>query len=244
MRSIAGLLGLVVAVSVLVAGCSGGTNPAERAGGVLPGAAPPTAKYWPLKVGNSWDYRATYYKAATAAPGDALLFKALGATAGIVPSPGTYTGDHKVVGSRSILVAGTTDIDGVAWFCLHWVDAWPDVSGIRFTYDLHDQHGFCEKWGPTPEPGWYWLKIPLKVGATWRIRSPDGANKGRIMSLTAQTTVPAGTFKNCLLVRQTWSDGSLGLVWYAPGKGEVKAERRDGGLLTYQWELIGSSVGG
>jgi hypothetical protein len=184
-------------------------------------------------VGDFWKYRATHYKAATVSPGDAMLLKALGLPGGTVPSSTTNTAKYTIT--------GTTKIGGVTWFLMKYAaGSWNET-----TYDMHDAQGFAEKM-IRPEPPWFWLKNPLNVGAKWSI-SPDGAVKGKVLSLTANVTVPVGTFGNCLQVQQTWthpSGNQIAQVWYAPNKGEVKSEWREGGVLTDKTELTATNVGG
>lgn len=67
--------------------------------------------------------------------------------------------------------------------------------------------------------------LPAAVGRKWR-RYP---NEYRVESLKAVTTVPAGTFRNCLRVGYLIAGGDAGggERYYAPGVGFVRELRSD-----------------
>ena len=90
----------------------------------------------------------------------------------------------------------------------------------------------------TPSP-YYLIKTPLKAGCTWTMTTAPGVIKRTITSLTATTTVPAGTFKNCLLITQTYPKmpGFTVKYWYAPNKGMVRCENWMGTVKTETAEL-------
>lgn len=127
-----------------------------------------------------------------------------------------------------------------------------DMDGnITLTFIVNDKTGIYEyarqgsgEAGPkihsVPE---YYLKEPLKPGAGWRIESKtsllkvqDNINlEYKILSLSEDITVPAGTFNNCIRIKASGNKSKYAFtlnrrvqikserhIWYAPEVGIVK----------------------
>ena len=131
------------------------------------------------------------------------------------------------------------------------------------TFIVHDKTGIYEyarqgsgetnpKVHSVPE---YYLKEPLKPGATWRIESKTSLLKVQdnisleytILSFSEVITVPAGTFNNCIRIKASGNKTKYAFtlnrqvpikaerhIWYAPGVGIVKLiYRQDGEALQF-----------
>jgi hypothetical protein len=136
-------------------------------------------------------------------------------------------------------VTGTLAHGGATWFTVvaTGVPGDPVTTYLRnaaaglLTYSAYD---------PTP---YYLLKAPLTTGSTWlmTVPAPTVAHR-KIISTTATTTVPAGTFHNCLEVIQTYTAPSTMVnlkltYWYAQNKGPVRWQMYMGTTLMQTGEL-------
>lgn len=83
----------------------------------------------------------------------------------------------------------------------------------------------------TQRPG---LLMPAhpKIGDTFKSENVPKITweVDRIISATETTTVPAGTFNNCIKIRETASDGDVEIKYYAPGVGCVSENETSGAL--------------
>lgn len=81
----------------------------------------------------------------------------------------------------------------------------------------------------TPAPG---VMIPAqpKLGLKWRSEdvSNDISEVDEIVSLSEKVTTPAGTYDNCLKVKESLADGTTEFKYYAPGVGVVREAPPDG----------------
>jgi len=75
----------------------------------------------------------------------------------------------------------------------------------------------------------YVLKFPLTKGATWKQYAEGLIMHNTIESTEATVQVPAGTFKNCLLIKKMYFQKNdptkaiqESLLWFAPDVGNVK----------------------
>ena len=69
-----------------------------------------------------------------------------------------------------------------------------------------------------------WLKYPVTLGETW-MKSDSSQAELEVTSLSTTVTVPAGTFDNCIVVRETLQVGSSTSVtnhYYHRGVGQVQ----------------------
>ena len=80
----------------------------------------------------------------------------------------------------------------------------------------------------------YVLKFPLTKGASWKHDLKNFTVNIIIESSNADVQVPAGTFKNCLLIKKLYfNKGDVkkptqeSLFWFAPGVGNVKVVRKN-----------------
>ncbi len=75
----------------------------------------------------------------------------------------------------------------------------------------------------TPVPGIILPGHP-KVGDKFKSEDVSRAitEEDEVLSLNETVTVPAGTYKNCLKLKEILADGKIEFKWYAPGVGVVK----------------------
>jgi len=136
-------------------------------------------------------------------------------------APISYTQVDEIIGTDSS--SGTT-----------WYEEQATAPGISETsYFRNDADGLlC--YTPFETTPYYIIKGPLAVGNTWTMTA--GLHR-TITQLGATTTVPAGTFNNCLLITQTYDNnpGFSVLEWFAPGKGQVRQESWQDGTLVDLW---------
>ncbi len=83
--------------------------------------------------------------------------------------------------------------------------------------------------GDTPVPGVILLAHP-KVGDKFRSEdvSEEVSESDEVVAVGETVAVPAGTFTNCLRVRETLGNGSIEFKYYAPGVGVVREVPADG----------------
>jgi hypothetical protein len=85
-----------------------------------------------------------------------------------------------------------------------------------------------------------------KVGD--RFRSEDVPNVTReddeVVSVSETVTVPAGTFRNCVKIKETTSDGATEYKYYAPGIGCVKEVEEDAEFLLKSHKDLVNMVNG
>jgi len=75
------------------------------------------------------------------------------------------------------------------------------------------------------------LKFPVTPGSSWTMTTRVGSDLLKVgittESVSEAVTVPAGTFKDCLKIKQTCENGGgvaiMGYEWYAPKVGIVKS---------------------
>lgn len=83
----------------------------------------------------------------------------------------------------------------------------------------------------TQHPG---VLMPAHPKAGDKFKSEDvpkiTTEEDEVISLSETVTVPAGTFKNCLKIKEVLSDGGTEYKYYAPGVGCVKEVEPEGEL--------------
>ena len=129
-------------------------------------------------------------------------------------------------------ITGTNLSGGVTWYIQEDTTETTPVTTVT-AYDRNDAQGTLS-YGPLPDTTpRYGIKVPLTQGNTWT--TPGGPRT--ITQVGVTTTVPAGTFDNCLVVTQTIdSDPGLSILnWYAPDKGRVRQESWKNGELVDLW---------
>ena len=79
------------------------------------------------------------------------------------------------------------------------------------------------------------LPAQLKIGARFKSEdvSPEIDELDEIISLTETVTVPAGTYRNCLKIKESLADGTIEYKYYAPGVGVVREVPADGDELLF-----------
>ncbi len=174
--------------------------------------------YYPLKEGMRWEYTVTSDKSDT---------KKL-----IITNLPPQELNERTVIPRKWEIGGTT------FYRLMSKD---DRGIYRYAEETAEQAS------PTIiGPKEYEIKFPVAEGTTWDITTKIG-NADLNVSLTIESvtdvvTVPAGTFKNCVKVKQQGEDKANASVtayeWYAPKVGVVKSlvtlkrKAKDGAMST------------
>jgi hypothetical protein len=117
-----------------------------------------------------------------------------------------------------------------------------DDSGI---YRYAEQAG--DQGAPTlVSPKEYHLRFPINEGDSWNMSTKMGNSTLNVAftmeSVSENVTVPAGTYKDCLKVKQVGGNDAgasvMGYEWYAPKVGIVKSlvtikqKSKDGGIST------------
>jgi hypothetical protein len=96
------------------------------------------------------------------------------------------------------------------------------------------------------EPPFYYLRNPLTPGAVWG--GEDGPT-GRVESVRETVGVPAGTFRDCVVVTLTFPPGKPlkeGRIWYAERVGIVQSrfQYHDGLTETFRLVAVREEKGG
>lgn len=159
--------------------------------------------YYPLKEGMRWEYRVTSDKGGT----KKLVITNL---------------RPREVQERTV-IPRKWEMDGTTFYYLMA----KDEGGI---YRFAEQTS--ENAAPTViSPKEYEIRFPVAEGTTWDITAKLGDGKVTVSltmeSVTDTVTVPAGTFKNCVKIRQVGEDKGNAAVtayeWHAPKVGVVKS---------------------
>jgi len=225
MRSLASLAGITLlgALGTALCGCGGGPGQGEVAGASGPDVTKPSAVYFPLAVGNSWTIRVTTYTSGAAD----------------LNSPETGA-DGALSYTSSFTITGTKTMDGAKWFVGGYT---PPIPSQEPWYGRHTATGMLVQITNAGTP-YYLLKAPIKVGTAWDL--PSIGAKRKITKVGATTTVPAGTFHNCIKVEQTYTAPDMaGVVvtyWFANGTGIVRTEIRRTGVLETKMVLTKYTV--
>lgn len=117
------------------------------------------------------------------------------------------------------------DDSGTVYYLGEDVDEYQDgkVSGHEgaWLYGVHTQ-----------KLGVLFPAVP-RVGDKFRSEDvpPITTEDDEIIALSETVTVPAGTYQNCVKVKETLSDGKIEFKYYAPGVGVVKEVPQEGELL-------------
>jgi hypothetical protein len=159
--------------------------------------------YFPLKEGRRWEYNVTSDQGET----KKLLI--------------TNLAPREVLGAkvtpRKWVLGGATVIEFMK----------QDDTGV---YRYAEQQG--EKAAPSlVTPMECHLKFPITQGNSWNMTTKVGSNDLKlsltIESVSDDVKVPAGTFKDCLKIKQAGDNGAgtsvMGYEWYAPKVGVVKS---------------------
>ena len=183
----------------------------------------PTAPYHPLDIGYWWEYTGSPVEPGGVHPAQDITL--------------TVSCTRQVVGA------------GEVWYELRVQYTDPEQSP-RYLYFRHDEQGLCELFAD--DTSVYKLKAPIQVGTQWS-DDQDPQHTFEIESVTDEVTVPAGTFGNCVKVREhnvaQGGDEWDIFTWFKTGVGIVKSEYPEidpdtGEEVWIYQELVDYSVGG
>ena len=115
--------------------------------------------------------------------------------------------------------------DGTVYYLGEDVDEYRDGKVVG--------HAGAWRLGKATEIPGVLLPAQPKIGETFLSENVPGITTERdeIISVSEVVTVPAGTFRNCLKVKETLSDGKIEFKYYAPGVGVVKEVPTEGKVL-------------
>lgn len=84
----------------------------------------------------------------------------------------------------------------------------------------------------TPAPGVIFSAKPT-VGQKWRTEdvSDEIGEQNEVVSISETVKTPAGTYKNCVKVKEDLADGTIEYKYYAPGVGVVREQPHDGDVF-------------
>jgi hypothetical protein len=174
-------------------------------------SGPGSNDYYPFEVGNSW----TFTRFGT------------GTTHG---QPYTLTGSRTVLVRRSLTHSSGFPLVEVRTFGSDTtvVDTTVTVVDIDETEYISETEEAITAYADSAAPEALWtIPIPLYVGNTWQYSTGPQPVSGKVISLNASITVPAGFFGNLMILEMTWSDSlSTGTMdmYFAPGVGLVADE--------------------
>ena len=122
------------------------------------------------------------------------------------------------------------DDNGTVYYFGEDVDEYKDGKVIN-----HDGSWLLGR--DTPVPG---VLFPgeVKPGAKWVSEdvSAEISEKDEIVSVSETVTVPAGTFKNCVKVKESLGDGTTEYKYYAKGVGVIREQPPEGDELLVKHE--------
>ena len=185
----------------------------------------PTATYYPFVAGNQWVYTGTEVAPASAAAATTL----------------------------TIIAADQVVLEGLVWWELQ-INYTDGTTGTM--YLRHDATGLREvdyqTSGSSTVPLYtYRLQAPFTAGQHWTDPADPAVHYWDLQATAATVTVPAGTYHNCLQVREhdvtTAGTAFYTTVWFAPAVGLVQTETDTigtGGVLTLtqQQKLLSSKL--
>lgn len=162
------------------------------------------SRYYPLAVGNTWSYtRFGTYNI------DSLSYTVVGSSTVSI----TGTAEHS--GGFQVFVEETMVSDTIQGLMV--VES-TDTSYIRVT-----DGGFFGYPDLSSADSSWTVPFPIIAGMVWAFRT-EPAVTGEILSLTAEVSVPAGNFQDCLEMRTTWIEGGnvVNTSDFAPDVGMVR----------------------
>ncbi len=91
----------------------------------------------------------------------------------------------------------------------------------------------------TPAPGVIMGSKPT-VGQKWRTEdvSDEIGEQNEVVSINETVKTPAGTYDNCVKVKEDLADGTVEYKYYAPGVGVVREQPHDGDVFLKSHEAI------
>lgn len=197
----------------------------------------PALRYLPLEQGNWWRYEITDYTVNGAGAGGVRLrLPLLNRVVVRVPRVAAAQGDPGV-GLSTTSITGTRTIAGSQWYeattTLHDSGVEPSIQYFR-----HDANGLQSRASAT-ETAYYRIYAPITPGTTWN-PDFDANDESTILSVSAEASVEAGVFTECVLVAEAWDEeeGRVRIVsWFAPDVGMVRSEDYLDGTLTGKAEM-------
>jgi len=211
--------GMFVAVGEGVCQISAGYRNLPPATTEVTVAAPgllPTADWYPLGFGYRWTYTGTQVNPGQVGPAQEITL--------------------------TILITKQVVREGLVWWELTISGSDPGAPP-RYMYIRHDEDGMVE-WLSDGEPV-YRLKDPLIEGHNWL--DPNSAeHRFTIESTTDAVVVPAGSFDNCIRLREHEGRGDPPfdvVAWFAQGVGIVKEQTWVEDQMIEEQELVSVEFG-
>ena len=193
---------IILLISVLISCGNGSTGPSGPIGAV---------QFYPLTIGNTWDLQLNGIFTADSLP----LQEISGEISWIITDDTTHSEGFQLfnwqeTSIREISIGGQT----ISTDTLIFVNYVAEVDSVIRAYD-----------SPSVSIYRIWMKYPLAVGDWWWYSDPEFPSRiMTVLSVDTSITVPAGSFNECVYIRQTESELPDSYVdyFYAPGVGPVK----------------------
>jgi len=158
-----------------------------------PSAGGDDAAYYPLAVGNSWDYS----RAGTMDTSGVQMGTVSGSAQISITGTDTHSGGFNVF-VQETHVSDTTFIAGISV-----------VSDSTFTdYVRVTDDGFFGYPRLTDTDSSWMVPFPIQQGHSWNF-AEEPPTTGEILSTSVTVVVPAGTFEDCMEMRTIWMDSGL-----------------------------------
>jgi len=160
--------------------------------------------FYPLAVGNTWSYvRFGTYNI------DSLSYTIVGSSTVSITGTAEHSGGFQVFVEETMV---SDTIQGLM------VVETADTSYVRVT-----SAGFFGYPGLSSTDSSWTVPFPLIAGMVWAFQTEPPVT-GEILSLTADVSVPAGNFSDCLEMRTTWIEGGnvVNTADFAPNVGMVR----------------------
>ena len=152
--------------------------------------------------------------------------------------PGTHTFTFNGQPLQTIIVSDTVYLDGQLKEVALDYFAQSDHGDVYYLgEDVDDyengqvvSHGGAWHFGIDTDKLGILLPAAPKVGDRFRSEDVPGITRedDEVVAVNETVVVPAGTFQNCVKVREILSDGAVEYKYYAPGVGVVKEVPEDG----------------
>ncbi len=160
--------------------------------------------FYPLAVGNTWSYARF----------------------------GTYNIDslsYTIAGTSTVNITGTAEHSGGFQVFVEETMVSDTIQGLMIVetadtiYVRVTSAGFFGYPGLSSTDSCRTVPFPLIAGMVWAFQT-EPAVTGEILSLTADVSVPAGNFSDCMEMRTTWIEGGnvVNTADFAPGVGMVR----------------------
>lgn len=195
---------LALAISIALTACGGSSGPSGPATGN-------DSEFYPLAVGNTWNYQRT----GTISLGGVSI----GTVAGAATIEISGTADHSEgfqVFVQDVHVIDTTTVYGQTFYVDSTFTEYLRLTGSGL-------YGYRHL---TDTDSSFVVPFPLQQGAVWTFME-EPPTTAEIVSMSSTVSVPAGTFSGCMEMQLVWIDSGLVVMntaSFARNVGEIRNE--------------------